>query len=204
MTAAEGSATLRALPGSPFPLGATPAKDGTNFAVVSDIADAMTLCLFDGAGTETQILLEDYDAGVWHGFVPGVGPGQAYGYRASGRYEPKLGLRCNPAKLLLDPYARAVSGEVAFGPEVLDYAGDSPETASTLDSAGHVPRSLVVDPEFAWTYDLSQSKSKSRNTPFDGVRFTGAAIATIVQGRIVYLHPAYSRVTDKHQTVALS
>jgi glycogen operon protein len=151
MTAAEGSATLRALPGSPFPLGATPAKDGTNFAVVSDMADAMTLCLFDGAGTETQIPLADYDAGVWHGFVPGVGPGQAYGYRVSGRYEPKLGLRCNPAKLLLDPYARAVSGEVAFGPEVLDYAGDSPETASTLDSAGHVPRSLVVDPEFAWT-----------------------------------------------------
>lgn len=62
----------------------------------------------------------------------------------------------------------------------------------------------VLDPEFAWTYDLSRSKSKSRNTPFDGVRFTGAAIATIVQGRIVYIHPAYSRVTDKHQTVSLS
>src|SRR5215472_19093017 len=135
----------RALPGSPFPLGATPAKDGTNFAVVSDVADAMTLCLFDHAGTETQIPLEDYDAGVWHGFVPGVGPGQAYGYRASGRYEPKLGLRCNPAKLLLDPYARAVSGEVAFGPEVLGYAAGSPETPSTLDSAAHVPRGLVVD-----------------------------------------------------------
>jgi glycogen operon protein len=141
----------RALPGSPFPLGATPVKDGTNFAVVSDVADAITLCLFDGAGTESQLPLEDYDAGVWHGFVPGVGPGQAYGYRASGRYEPKLGLRCNPAKLLLDPYARAVSGEVTFGPEVVDYAAGSPETPSTLDSAGHVPRSLVVDQGFAWT-----------------------------------------------------
>jgi len=151
MTAPQESRTLRALPGSPFPLGATPAKDGTNFAVVSDVADAMTLCLFDHAGTETQIPLEDYDAGVWHGFVPGVGPGQAYGYRASGRYEPKLGLRCNPAKLLLDPYARAVSGEVAFGPEVLGYAAGDPETPSTLDSAGHIPRSLVVDPGFAWT-----------------------------------------------------
>jgi isoamylase len=151
MTATQGPTAPRALPGSPFPLGATAAKDGTNFAVVSGVADAMTLCLFDDAGTETRIPLEDYDAGVWHGFVPGVGPGQAYGYRVSGRYEPKLGLRCNPDKLLLDPYARAVGGEVAFGPEVLDYVAGSPETPSTLDSAGHVPRSLVVDPGFAWT-----------------------------------------------------
>jgi glycogen operon protein len=140
-----------ARPGSQFPLGATPSADGTNFAVASSVADAMTLCLFDGAGAETRIPLEDYDAGVWHGFVPGVRPGQAYGYRVTGPYDPARGLRCNPAKLLLDPYAQAISGEVTFGPEVLGYAAGNPGAPSALDSAGHMPRSLVVDGTFAWT-----------------------------------------------------
>ena len=139
------------LPGSPFPLGATPEAGGTNFAVASGVADSVTLCLFDGSGGETQLPLPSYDAGVWYGFVPGVGPGQAYGYRVTGPYEPARGLRCNPAKLLLDPYARAISGQVAFGPEVFGYAVDEPDQPSALDSAGHVPRGLVVDEAFDWT-----------------------------------------------------
>jgi isoamylase len=151
MTATKEAGTLAALPGSPFPLGATPGDGGTNFAVASGVADAMTLCLFDDTGTETQIPLPDYDAGVWHGFVPGAGAGQAYGYRVAGPYDPARGIRCNPAKLLLDPYARSISGEVAFGPEVLGYAVDNPDAPSTLDSAGHMPRSLVVDEKFQWT-----------------------------------------------------
>jgi isoamylase len=105
----------------------------------------MTLCLFGEADRETQVPLRDFDAGVWHGYVPDVGPGQAYGYRAAGPYDPARGLRFNPAKLLLDPYARAISGEITFGPEVLDYVADDPGTPSALDSAGHMPRSLVVD-----------------------------------------------------------
>ena len=135
MTLAGEAGTLRAQPGAQFPpLGATPSAAGTTFAVASSVAEEMTLCLFDEAGRETQIPLPEYDAGVWHGFVPGVGPGQAYGYRACGRYDPASGLRCNPAKLLLDPYARAIGGEVAFGPEVLDYAADNPAppASSTL------------------------------------------------------------------------
>ncbi len=151
MTAVAGGPALDELPGSEFPLGATPGQGGTNFAVASGIADAVTLCLFDGADRETQIPLRDYDAGVWHGFVPGVGPGQAYGYRVAGPYDPAQGLRCNPAKLLLDPYAQAISGEVAFGPEVLGYAVDAAGSPSTLDSARQMPRSLVVDPAFRWT-----------------------------------------------------
>ena len=118
------------LPGSPFPLGATPEAGGTNFAVASGVADSVTLCLFDGSGGETQLPLPSYDAGVWYGFVPGVAPGQAYGYRVTGPYEPARGLRCNPAKLLLDPYARAISGQVAFGPEVFGYAVDEPDPRS--------------------------------------------------------------------------
>ncbi len=139
------------LPGSPFPLGATPMAGGTNFAVASGSAEGMVLCLFDDSRTETQIPLQDLDAGVWHGFVPRVGPGQAYGYRATGPYDPARGLRCNPTKLLIDPYARAIRGAVQFGPEVLGYAAGDPDTASELDSAAHVPRSLVVDPAFAWS-----------------------------------------------------
>ena len=107
------------LPGSQFPLGATVTGTGTNFAVASGVADGMLLCLFDEAGAETRIPIQDCDAGVWHVFVPGVGAGQAYGYRATGPYDPARGVRCNPAKLLLDPYARAVAGTVTFGPEVL-------------------------------------------------------------------------------------
>jgi len=150
MTAVQGGARVRALPGIPFPLGATPQEGGTNFAVASSVADAVTLCLFDDAGAETQIAMQDYDAGVWHCLVPEVLAGQAYGYRVSGPYDPRRGLRCNPAKLLLDPYARAFTGTVTFGPEVLGHAADDLNAPSTLDSAGHVPRSLVVDGTFPW------------------------------------------------------
>ncbi len=138
------------LPGSPAPLGASPGPDGTNFAVAS-AADGVLLCLFDADGSETQIPLQERDGEIWHAFLPGVGTGQAYGYRAGGPYEPRRGLRCNPAKLLLDPYARAIAGEVRFGPEVLGHAVGDPDAASPLDSAGHVPRSLVVDTSFDWS-----------------------------------------------------
>ena len=145
------------LPGRPFPLGATPGEHagvaGTNFAIASSVADGVTLCLFDEAGAETQILVQDNDADVWHVFVPGVGPGQAYGYRVSGPWDPARGLRCNPAKLLLDPYAKAISGSVSFGPEVLGQDETDPAKPSTLDSAGHVQRSLIVDPAFRWHDD---------------------------------------------------
>jgi isoamylase len=150
MTAVSGQTAI-ALPGSPFPLGATPGEGGTNFAVASAVADGMVLCLFDEAGAETQIPLRDYDAGVWHAFVPGVGERQAYGYRATGPYDPAHGVRCNPAKLLLDPYARAFCGSVTFGPEVLGYAAEDPDAPSAADSAASVPRSLVLaEDAFRW------------------------------------------------------
>jgi len=101
-------------PGRPFPLGATPTDTGTNFAVASDIADGFELCLFDEAGAEQRLALVEQDAGIWHGFVPTIGPGQRYGYRVSGPYEPRSGLRCNRNKLLLDPYALAITGDVTW------------------------------------------------------------------------------------------
>ena len=140
-----------ALPGHAYPLGATVRDGGTNFAVAAGAAEGMLLCVFDGDGAERQIPLVDYDAGIWHGFVPDVSAGQAYGYRAAGRYEPGSGLRFNPAKLLLDPYARAFAGAVRFGPEVLGYAEGHPDTPSTLDSATHMPHSLVIDDAHDWS-----------------------------------------------------
>jgi len=139
-----------AMPGDIHPLGATPGehlgKVGTHFSISSSVATGVALCLFDENGAETQIPLRDNDADIWHAFVPGVRPGQAYGYRVSGPWNPAQGLRCNPAKLLLDPYAQAVSGTVSFGPEVFGHDLSDPDAPSTLDSSARVPRSLVVDP----------------------------------------------------------
>ncbi|MGZ6267789.1 MAG: glycogen debranching protein GlgX [Candidatus Limnocylindrales bacterium] len=140
-------------PGRPFPLGATPSADGTGFAVASDVAEGVSLCLFDASGVETQLPLQEEDGGIWHGFVPGVRPGQAYGYRVFGPYEPARGLRCNPNKLLLDPYALAIDGDVTWGDAVAGYVPGDPDAMSTLDSAPCVPRSLVVASHFDWGTD---------------------------------------------------
>ena len=154
---APGARPAATMPGRPFPLGAMPGERlgiaGTNFALASSVASGVTLCLFDQAGTETQIPLRETDADIWYAFVPGIGPGHAYGYRVSGPWDPAQGLRCNPAKLLLDPYAKAISGTVSFGPEVLGQDATDPNAPSTLDSAPHVPRSLVTDTDFAWQDD---------------------------------------------------
>ncbi len=97
-------------PGDPYPLGATWDGSGTNFAVFSQAAESIDLCLFDAAGKETRFELPEVDAYVWHGYLEEAEPGQLYGYRARGAYNPAQGLRANYAKLLLDPYARAISG----------------------------------------------------------------------------------------------
>jgi glycogen operon protein len=137
-------------PGRPFPLGATASADGTNFAVASEIADAVELSLVtdgpDGARREQRIPLREYDAGVWHGFVPGVGPGTRYGFRVHGPFDPARGLRCNPAKLLLDPNATAIDGEVVWDERIFGYPwSDGPDAMSELDSLEAVPLSVVTD-----------------------------------------------------------
>src|SRR6476660_5327639 len=117
MQAAGAAVTL---PGKPFPLGATPGEQagtaGTNFAIASSVADSVTLCLFDGTGAETQIPLRDNDADVWHAFVPGAGPGQAYGYRIAGPWGRAPRLRRNPATPLARPTSLAQTGPVVFPP----------------------------------------------------------------------------------------
>ena len=134
--------------GTPAPLGATPDDDGVNFAVYSSVADAVELCLFTRHGRpERSYRLPECTDGVWHGYLPGCRPGQRYGYRVHGPWQPDAGLRCNPNKLLLDPYCREISGDFAWHEAVFDYVPGVPEfTMSTLDSAAWVPMSVVCGP----------------------------------------------------------
>jgi glycogen operon protein len=121
--------------------------------VFSEAAIGVDLCLFDDDGAERRVRLPEVTAFCWHGYVPGIGPGQRYGYRVHGPWEPAEGRRCNPNKLLLDPYARAITGDLKWGPAILPYRIDNPDDHSDEDSAAHVPRSVVVDTAFDWGAD---------------------------------------------------
>ncbi|MEI2812111.1 MAG: alpha-amylase family glycosyl hydrolase [Nocardioides sp.] len=141
-------------PGFHQQLGATWSEESTNFAIWAPEATALWICLFDSDGVETRHQLTEHTLGVWHGAIPGVPLGQLYGVRADGPWDPDHGLRFNPAKLLLDPYARAITGEVQPGTTVtLPYELDHPATASTQDSAPAMPRCVVVDDRFDWGED---------------------------------------------------
>jgi isoamylase len=140
-------------PGTPYPLGATYDGVGTNFALFSEVAEYVELCLIDEDGKEERVRLPEVDGFVHHAYLLGVGPGQRYGYRVYGPYEPERGLRCNPAKLLIDPYAKAISGAVDWDESLFAYPFGSPGERNDADSAGHVPHSLVVNPFFDWADD---------------------------------------------------
>jgi len=143
------------LPGSPTPLGAHWDGTGTNFALWSAAAHAVDLCLFDADGAEHRFPLEETTHQVWHGRLTGVGPGQRYGYRVHGTYDPLAGLRHNPAKLLVDPYARALSGELELHPALFGYVGDAVDGSARdeQDSAPYVPHGVVVHDNFPWDGD---------------------------------------------------
>ena len=144
--------TFQVWPGTAYPLGATYDGTGTNFAIFSEVADKVELCLFDDDGTETRFRLPEMDAYVWHAFVPGIQPGQRYGFRVHGPYDPAHGQRCNPTKLLLDPYAKAIDGAVDWAPAVFGYDFRTKER-NDQDSAAHMPKSVVVNPYFDWGVD---------------------------------------------------
>src|SRR4051794_29787473 len=144
---------MEAWPGSAYPLGATFDGSGTNFAIFSEAAERVELCLFDEDGTETRVGLVDVDGYVWHAYLPQVQPGQRYGYRVHGDYAPKNGVRCNPNKVLLDPYAKATSGEFDWDPSLFSYNLGEPDSVNNEDSAGHVMLSVVVNPFFDWAGD---------------------------------------------------
>ena len=127
---------------------------GTNFSLFSECAERVELCLFDEAGTETRVELREVTAMCWHGYVPGVLPGQHYGYRVHGPYDPGSGRRCRPSKLLIDPYAKALDGEVDWDESLFEYRFASPaDLSNDDDSAAHVPKGVVINPYFEWDND---------------------------------------------------
>jgi len=143
-------------PGNVYPLGASWDGKGTNFALFSENATAVEVCLFDKDNQEIRLKLGEVSNFVWHGYVPGVAPGQRYGFRVHGPYAPEEGHRFNPNKLLIDPYAKAVDGEIGVGEEIFGYPWDDPEKDlgfSELDDAHLVPKCVVVDQSFDWGND---------------------------------------------------
>ena len=140
-------------PGKAYPLGATYDGTGTNFALFSEVAERVELCLFDADGTESRAPLIEVDGFVWHGFLPQIHPGQRYGYRVHGPYQPQAGHRCNPHKLLLDPYAKAIDGTFDWHQSMFGYKFGDIDSRNDEDSAPHMPKSVVINPFFDWDVD---------------------------------------------------
>lgn len=208
--------------GRPFPLGATADVSGVNFAVYSAVAEQIQLCLFDAAGGETERFNLARDGDVWCGYLAGCGVGQNYGFRVHGAYEPHNGLRCNPAKLLIDPYARALSGAFVWDDAVLEYSGENEseqEHANATDSAAYVPKSVVCSvldtmpggPQVAWSETVFYEANIRGYTmchpavaeldrgTFDGMR--NSAVLEYIKAlgiTSLELMPAHASIDEKH------
>jgi isoamylase len=185
-------------PGSPAPLGAHWDGNSTNFALWSAGAQAVDLCLFDDDGREHRHRLQETTHQVWHGRVPGISPGQRYGYRVHGQYDPGSGLRYNPAKLLLDPYARAVDGELTLDPALFGFRPGSVDLAQpdARDSAPHVPRGVVVHDHFPWDGDRRPATPWSDTVIYEvhvkGATMSHPDIPPALRGTFAGLaHPAF-------------
>ena len=145
---------MKVWPGNNYPLGASYDGAGTNFSVFSEVAERVELCLFDEQGKETHCDLPETTSFCWHGYLPNIVPGQRYGFRVHGPWAPGDGIRCSPAKLLLDPYARAVEGQVNWHEAVFSYRFDDPDgPLNEADSAPFMPKSVVINPFFDWGND---------------------------------------------------
>ena len=140
-------------PGEPYPLGSTYDGAGTNFALFSDVAEKVELCLISAEGEETRIELEEVDAHIWHCYIPSIMPGQRYAYRVHGPFDPANGKRCDPNKLLVDPYAKAFDGEFDGHPSLFNYDIHDHSKRNTEDSLGHTMTSVVINPFFDWGAD---------------------------------------------------
>ena len=144
---------MRVWPGVPYPQGATWDGEGVNFSIFSEHAESVDLCLFDEEGEEHRIQMNKRTALNWHCYVPGVSPGQRYGFRVHGPYDPTAGLRCNPNKLLLDPYAKAIDGTFKWDQSLFGYDFGDEDSRNDEDSAASMPKSVVINPFFDWGTD---------------------------------------------------
>ncbi|MBK6874578.1 MAG: glycogen debranching protein GlgX [Kineosporiaceae bacterium] len=189
-------------PGNPYPLGATFDGAGTNFALFSEVAQRVELCLIDSAGGEERIDLTEVDAFVWHGYLPRVGPGQRYGYRIHGPYDPSWGHRCNPAKLLLDPYAKAIEGQIDGDEALFSYTFEDPNAFNQTDSLGHTMLSVVINPFFDWGTDRPPRHEYHESILYEahvkGLTMTHPGVPDEIRGTYAALaHPSViSHLTD--------
>jgi isoamylase len=147
------SDAIETWPGRAYPLGAAFDGVGTNFSLFSEVAEGVELCLFDDDGEERRVALDELDAFCWHAYLPTIGPGQRYGYRVHAPWDPEHGQRANPAKLLLDPYAKAIEGEVDRHQSCFPYNFGDEGSRNDDDSAAHVPKAVVHNPWFDWGND---------------------------------------------------
>jgi isoamylase len=189
-------------PGSAYPLGATFDGGGTNFALFSEIADKVELCLIDDDGEETRLRLDEVDGYVWHAYLPNVSPGQRYGFRIHGPFDPAAGHRCDPSKLLLDPYGKSFDGEFKFGQALfsydLDVAAEDPAETGTppqIDSRGHTMTSVVINPFFDWATDRAPRTPYHDTVIYEahvkGMTQTHPAVPEALRGTYAGLaHPA--------------
>lgn len=185
-------------PGEAYPLGSSWDGKGTNFALYSENATGVELCLFDGKNKETRVPLTEVNNYIWHGYVPGIGPGQRYGFRVHGPYAPEQGHRFNPNKLLIDPYAKAVDGEIGCGEEIFGYGLDDPDqdlAFSELDDAHLVPKAIVVDESFNWGEDellrIPEHETVIYETHVRGFTKLHPYVPELLQGTFAGLaHPA--------------
>jgi glycogen operon protein len=165
--------SMRIWPGSPHPLGATWDGEGVNFAIFSEHATSVELCLFDtpeSAEPSAQVSMAAATDRVWHAYLPDVRPGALYGYRIDGPYKPEEGHRFNPAKLLIDPYAKAVSGTIRWSDELFGYTIGDPAvdlSQDQRDSAGAMPKCVVADPAFTWGDDRAPDTPWNRTVIYE-------------------------------------
>src|SRR5919202_1498185 len=182
-------------PGSPYPLGATYDGTGVNFALFSEVAERVELCLVDDDGTETRHELIEVDGSVWHAYLPGVQPGQRYGFRVHGPYDPARGHRCDPSKLLLDPYAKAIDGQVDGHESLFSYRFKDPAKRNTADSAAHTMLSVVVNPFFDWGTDRPPRREYHESVIYEahvkGLTMTHPGVPDEIRGTYAALaHPS--------------
>jgi isoamylase len=193
--APETEAPVEIWPGRAYPLGATFDGSGTSFALFSEVAERVDLCLFDAQGKETRVELTEVDAYVWHGYLPRVQPGQRYGYRVTGPWDPEQGLRCNPNKLLLDPYAKATFGEIEWNQSMFGYTFGDEDERNDEDSATSMTKGVVINPYFDWEgdrrLDVPYNESVIYEAHVKGMTELHAGVPEDIRGTYAGLsHPA--------------
>jgi isoamylase len=186
---------VRKWPGRPYPLGATYDGSGTNFALFSEVAEEVELALIQDDGSEERVRLTEFDGFVWHAYLPTVQPGQCYGYRVHGPYEPSEGHRCNPSKLLLDPYAKAIDRQVDGDESLFSYRFNDPTEPNTMDNVRHTMLSVVTNPYFDWANDRPPNRAYHETVIYEahvkGLTRTHPALPREIRGTYAGIgHPA--------------